>query len=1258
MKKQEAVNTFSEGLILDLNPLSMPNNALTNCLNGTLLTFNGNENMLQNDMGNCRIETAMLPTGYIPLGSTSFGGIIYIVSYNPIDKKYQIGSFPSPERNLTKDELGDLGNTVINMNGFCDSSNDNSGDGGWFTNQDNIITKYYQKVELTKDPIYPGDKYKIFLRAPDSNQPNIYSEIIPYLSAYDVFNVDYKTEEYPKYLKLSIIAILDDGRTIDLTNNSVWTKYNKGEDEDEDKNKEDKIPYYYIYLGDITNSDGTINLSEYRGLVGSNYDTYSSKLSGKLGIAARLEVPTSFSIGYDVLVPELNRKSNNVEKVYQFYFYLNWANDNEGIHKNRVNPAGIKCLIQNQEWEKPIELMSNKARIISISPDAMNNEDYYTIVAPDNYYKDDSVFISYLQEGKNRFDTTKYRANDGTDFQYLMVGPRINKVNDGNGNYSWILRQDGMQDIDLGDSDILNFTITPYMPFGQLKFLERTLQINMSKLQSGEINFLNYQYYVEDKEVTMDFFIEAYPELGKSIRSAELRLYPFKDYKDDKDGKGNNIWIKQDTYNSNTGEQRGSFKEKDAVCSLDGPISGFKNMTFERKNLNPNTIYIAEFKLQYGDNDYRYFYRLFFNSNLFNNAYNTGKDFKDLYLYDSDQNYGLIPTFNFSKSTSSEYDDSYVVKFPEYLEQRGTKKFVEEYRVSHNIESFFTIGTNLGDELLLDGKITSNLENSVELEESSDEDLIIQINNYPDKCELGTVEEDGIVKNILTLENKFSVKIPYNVEYSKANSLEQYALQPLKEGANNYKIIFQHHAKNKNEGKFTMFVNASGGVNDEGNIIEQYECPDKSQNVSFSIGAIESMLKEIMNRHNYDQITVLFGISKMWDKNCGYGFKEFGDLTSERFFKLQSSPANYFLKMTCVRKDDTVVLAHKKNSQLSHARNITNNKDDNDKCTSYRSYNELIKSTEVNDGTVIPVNIDKSTSYVNSVFKKYTKIDDKKLLYFIESIDSPINPSIDVVYNIKLAIDNPMISIGQVQIKQPEKPEELACNLRINSLKDFNAQVRINTFIDNEDFVNNYLMLDSIERGWDKENSKVLLQEHLSSVFDDNLNIVEDLSVKDQKVCLSESFSNSCLLTQWYFGWEDTGGTVGTQISQNSFQESDQWYKVLYTYAAPNMEAPVPINTALEYQLSCASDSFTKEQPYNIDIERILTPDNFEPSTIAILCEGGETQESFEDLAQQEFKTSIQVVPKENTCKITLIFDNEEVGTYTLENVSDPDNLI
>ena len=44
--KKETVNVFDGGLNKDLNPLVTPNNVLTDNLNGTFLTFNGNEYIL------------------------------------------------------------------------------------------------------------------------------------------------------------------------------------------------------------------------------------------------------------------------------------------------------------------------------------------------------------------------------------------------------------------------------------------------------------------------------------------------------------------------------------------------------------------------------------------------------------------------------------------------------------------------------------------------------------------------------------------------------------------------------------------------------------------------------------------------------------------------------------------------------------------------------------------------------------------------------------------------------------------------------------------------------------------------------------------------------------------------------------------------------------------------------------------------------------------------------------------------------------
>jgi len=63
------------------------NDVLSDCLNGTIVTMSSNEVILQNDMGNRRVDHAYLPNGYVPVGMKEYGGIIYIAAYNPINQR-------------------------------------------------------------------------------------------------------------------------------------------------------------------------------------------------------------------------------------------------------------------------------------------------------------------------------------------------------------------------------------------------------------------------------------------------------------------------------------------------------------------------------------------------------------------------------------------------------------------------------------------------------------------------------------------------------------------------------------------------------------------------------------------------------------------------------------------------------------------------------------------------------------------------------------------------------------------------------------------------------------------------------------------------------------------------------------------------------------------------------------------------------------------------------------------------------------------
>lgn len=95
VSRNALVNTFNDGMNKDLNPILTPNTVMTDCLNGTIVTYNGNEFALQNDLGNYKFKHGELSDGFVPIGMKEHANILYIISYNPIEDKVEIGSFPS-----------------------------------------------------------------------------------------------------------------------------------------------------------------------------------------------------------------------------------------------------------------------------------------------------------------------------------------------------------------------------------------------------------------------------------------------------------------------------------------------------------------------------------------------------------------------------------------------------------------------------------------------------------------------------------------------------------------------------------------------------------------------------------------------------------------------------------------------------------------------------------------------------------------------------------------------------------------------------------------------------------------------------------------------------------------------------------------------------------------------------------------------------------------------------------------------------------
>ena len=288
-----AKNSFQEGLIMDFAPDNTQATCMTSALNATLLTFNGNEMSLQNDMGNARVETAYLPEGYVPVGSCEFGDIVYIVSYNPLTNKSQIGCFPSPERNISSDELYENGTTGYQKLLAKDFQEINGSTPTGILKNNSV-----KKVLIDTKKLNPGDKYIIYSDTVKDNYDCLSD-----------FGKSGKHNSLSKYLKLHVVSIEDSGKITYLDTTTQWyDMIIEGNSNNPNK--------YYISDKKIgkTNND----IDEYRSAIESNWSIFNSKVSGKLAILAELEMPETFSCSYDL---ELININNNY-KEYKLTLFL------------------------------------------------------------------------------------------------------------------------------------------------------------------------------------------------------------------------------------------------------------------------------------------------------------------------------------------------------------------------------------------------------------------------------------------------------------------------------------------------------------------------------------------------------------------------------------------------------------------------------------------------------------------------------------------------------------------------------------------------------------------------------------------------------------------------------------------------------------------------------------------------------------------------------------------------------------------------
>ena len=210
--QKEASNIFSGGIISDLNPLTTPNEVLTDAINSTIITFTGNEFTLQNDAGNVKIDKMKLEKGFVPIGMKEYGGIVYIASYNPITKECEIGSFPSTKTiydNIMDDKKPHYGTSDIDygaQGGKLDkitiSLTSLIGTDGYPKKFVGDFFKVYKEDEESEEnsllQLNPGDKYKIIY---NPSNPLVDTFISDNNKSRNLFKVKYYTKSTDGTLK-------------------------------------------------------------------------------------------------------------------------------------------------------------------------------------------------------------------------------------------------------------------------------------------------------------------------------------------------------------------------------------------------------------------------------------------------------------------------------------------------------------------------------------------------------------------------------------------------------------------------------------------------------------------------------------------------------------------------------------------------------------------------------------------------------------------------------------------------------------------------------------------------------------------------------------------------------------------------------------------------------------------------------------------------------------------------------------------------
>ena len=607
----QAQNTFNEGMVLDNHPLMTPNTVLTDALNATLVTMNGNEMVLQNDMGNARVENAKLPPGYIPIGMKEYGGIIYIACYNPLTNKGQIGCFPSPQRQKTATQISEITPTFK----FPDVT---------YIKEENDEEWYKINSLLTKCEIFPkgtiirsGDKFSVGL--PISSMfgtDNIDSTGENFISNYD--NVENGLVKTPmnRMYTFGVATLDNNGQLRDITNqlkrykggqqvqfsniDSDLYKFNCGYWQNE-MSTEDKDGLVSSELMDQTNVQSKLN-------------TYNSKLFGRLFLYAKYNTVQSIEvsvIGYKKL--DDNNTINN--PIYT------------GHTDNDYSDVELP-LIQNQ---KDLQIDSKILLLIYVNykyncPDgskALNSKSLVEPLEGYEYYfdKNDQNIIRGIQfiiNNNSIYNLPFSIPNDYNKNYNLGYGyPLYDKITN-------IYSFSQVYALPLNTTDKISWTAYPVtyfydngLKFGEIPDESVSGELNPDNINSGKMELNAWRYYVNNDRVLLTWGFESYPRENDVISEVSFSFY---------DVAYNTL--KWKFFTKERVSYNGEFNENFDISNFISDSSNYNT------SIIPNKLFYVDISWKYNSQE-RHTYRWMLITGLYNPSYYGNSEYPTIKDYDS-----------------------------------------------------------------------------------------------------------------------------------------------------------------------------------------------------------------------------------------------------------------------------------------------------------------------------------------------------------------------------------------------------------------------------------------------------------------------------------------------------------------------------------------------------------------------------------------------------------------------------------------------